>query len=167
MISIDHLPACKKYLEINWTKFNEPHMNHFWASVIVADFCDDEALEAFGGFNFDDSSDENGKRQLARLEQCIRQRRHRSLKFKAPDDLVALLGSRGVKTSQLTKAEDWWKAAEILFEFHVNRVQDPYSIAFQIRKIPKKQRKALADQNFRNLPPEWISDAENHARKLQ
>lgn len=167
MMSFATLPLCAARLGWNFTKFEEPAMNEYWAAVIVADFCHDEALAEYGGFNFEDRSVENGKRLLSRLEQCIRAKKHKVQKFVPPEDLKALLGSRGVKTSELKTADDFWNAAETLFHGFIHRVSDINAIAWQIRKIDKKKRKALADANLRKLPVEWLSKAENHARKLQ
>lgn len=167
MMSLATLPLCAARLGWNFTKFEDPAMNEYWAAVIVADFCHDDALAAFGGFDFEDRSVENGKLLLARLEQCIRAKKHKMPKFEAPEDLRALLGSRGVKTTELKTADEFWKAAETLFPGFIERANDIHAIAWQIRKIDKKQRKALADANLRKLPIEWLSKAENHARKLQ
>ena len=164
-LDVSAFPRCAKRLEWNFTQMSDPLMNEYWAAVIVADFCDDDAMEAFGGFNFDDRSPENGRQLLARLEACIAQKKHKTPKEALPSGLVSALGARGVKTSML-KPDDFWTTAEILFPGRIERKGDLSSLYQQIRSIPKKDRKALATANLRNLPGQWLSDAPVHARKL-
>lgn len=167
MIDASSHPRCIKRLDINFTNKTDPLMNDYWAAVIVADFCDDEALEAFGGFNFDDRSKENGRRLLDRLEVCIAQRRHRNFRIEIPDGLVAMLGARGIRTSVLSTEQGYWSVAMALFPGHLIRKPGLSSLHNQILRIPKKERKRLADANLRHVKAEFLSSAACHQRKLQ
>lgn len=165
-INVAHLPRCAKRLEINRTQMSDPLMNDYFAAVIVADFCDDEALAEFGGFDFDNRSPENGAALLARLEDCIQQKRHKVQKLQVPNALSAMLGARGIRTSMLKTEADWWTAAETLFPGVSSRKRGLAALHDAIVAIPKKQRKLLADANLHKIRPEWLSSASNHQHKL-
>ncbi|XHE14049.1 hypothetical protein PCC82_04685 [Agrobacterium deltaense] len=167
MIEASTHPRCTKRLQINFTNMNDPLMNDYWAAVIVADFCDDEALEDFGGFDFDDRSAGNGRNLLDRLEVCIAQKRHRIVRLEVPSGLVAMLGARGIKTSMLKTEGDYWSAAMTLFPGILKRKAGLYALHSQIVRIPKKERKRLADENLKKVKAEWLSSAQSHQRKLQ
>lgn len=166
-VALDSYPRCKRRLDLNFTRYDDPAMSNYWAAVIVADFCQDEALTEFGGFNFDDKSAANGARLLYRLEQLLKAGKRKVIKFVPDQALVSLLGSRGVKTSELKTADDFWRVGQTLFPGFVSRTKSIHDLAYQIRKIPKKKRKALADANFRRLPENWVSGSDAHRSKLQ
>lgn len=165
-VNVAHLPHCAKRLQINFTQMADPLMNDYWAAVIVADFCEDKALADFGGFNFDDRSPANGSALLARLEDCIRQKRHRVQRLDVPNGLSAMLGARGIKTSMLKTEADWWDAALTLFPGIKTRKRGLQALYNAIVLIPKKERKRLADANLHKIKPEWLSSASSHQHKL-
>lgn len=171
MINVSAYPLCAKKLKFQRVNLDEPTMTKFWAAVCVADDCLDEQLTDFGGFDFNDRSPENGGRLLKRLEEFLAQRQQRyaknSVRAKLADDgLIAMLGSRGIKTSMLKSEDDYWTAAEILFSGRIKRNGGLTSLYTQIHAIPKKQRKALANENLRKLPADWLSSATAHQAKL-
>lgn len=165
-LDVSAYPRCAKRLEINRTQMKDPLMNEYWAAVIVADFCHDEALQEFGGFNFDDRSPENGRQLLARLEDCFARKKHKVFKLEVPNALMAMLGARGIKTSMLKTDADWWEAAETLFPNLRTSKRGLPALHDAIVSIPKKERKRLADANLHRVRPEWLSSAPAHARKL-
>lgn len=157
MINMSAFPLCSARLKWNSTRHDDPQMNHYWAAVIVASFCHDEALTEFGGFDFDDRSDANGIALLARLEACIKARRHKVAKMTTPVVLAALLGSRGVKTSALKSEHDYALASEVLFSPALKRDVPFSELVDAVKTIPKHVRKANAAANLMSLPAEWVS----------
>ncbi|KEA07155.1 hypothetical protein [Rhizobium rhizogenes] len=164
MINVSGFPLCSKRLQFQRAKLTEESMTIYWAAVAVAADLDDEKLTNFGGFDFNDMSDENGSKLLGRLEQFIRS----GLAAKARSDqgglseaevsVRAFLGANGVKVSRLKSLDDYWKAATTLWSDHIEaspKVRDIYTLRFQISKISKKQRSKKARANVSKLPAEW------------
>lgn len=174
MLNVSAYPQCAKRLHFQRANLSDPLMKPIWAAVCVAEDFTDEDLAEFGGFNFDDYSDENGFRQLSRLEEFIVDRRRKakelenspefirkakmaeSARIGASEGLKAFLGSRGVKTSALASEDDYWTASETLFPGHIKRQGGLSSLYVQIQAIPKKMRGELGRTNMRNLPPHWL-----------
>ncbi|OCJ12497.1 hypothetical protein A6U86_05600 [Rhizobium sp. AC27/96] len=165
MINVSGFPLCAKRLQFQRAKLNDGGMTAYWAAVAVAADLDDEKLTQFGGFNFNDMSEDNGQKLLGRLEQFIRaglaNRKAKSDVSNvtaAESSVRAFLGSNGVKVSKLNGIEDYWKAARLLWGDLVEetpKVRDVYTLVFQLVRIPKKQRPRLARKNIAALPAEW------------
>jgi hypothetical protein len=169
MINVSPYPQCARILHFQKCNLAEEAFTPYWAAINVASAQSDEQLTDFGGFNFRDQSDTNGRKLLKRLEEFLTQKAQRYAKNSvlASDTLKALLGSRGVKTSALKTEDDYWKAAETLFPGRIARNGGFTSLAVQIHSIPKKERKRLGAANLRNVPIEWISNASVHQQKLR
>jgi hypothetical protein len=165
MINVSGFPLCAKRLEFQRAKLNDDGMTHYWAAVAVAIDLDDEKLTKFGGFDFNDMSEDNGRKLLGRLEQFIKAGlANRKARSDAGDmtaaetSIRAFLGSNGVKVSKLNGIEDYWRAARILWGDLVEekpKVRDVYTLVFQLNRIPKKQRPKTARSNVSKLPQEW------------
>lgn len=162
MINVSAFPLCAARLMWNRTSHDDPQMNHYWAAVIVASFCHDEALTTFGGFDFDDRSDANGVKLLARLEACIRAGKHKVDKFIPPPALASLLGSRGIRTSGLRSEIDYVLAAHALFSPALKQDVAFANLVDEIKAIPKPVRKANATANIKFLPEDWVSEKRRH-----
>jgi len=158
MLNMSSYPQCARILHFQQANLNDPAMNHYWAAACVASAQSDALLTDFGGFNFDDRSPANGKKLLARMEEFLTDRSQRSAANYAfaSDGLKSLLGSRGIKTSELKSEDDYWAAAEILFPGHINRLGGFSSLYVQITAIPKKLRGELGRANLRHIPKEWL-----------
>ncbi len=164
-VNVSSFPLCAKRLQFQKAKLNDDGMTAYWAAVAVAADLDDEKLTEFGGFNFNDMSEDNGQKLLGRLEQFIREGlSHRKAKSDignvtaAETSVRAFLGSNGVKVSKLNGIDDYWRAARILWGDLVEenpKVRDVYTLVFQLNRIPKKQRPKLARANAAALPAEW------------
>ncbi|ENN86040.1 hypothetical protein RHSP_31761 [Rhizobium freirei PRF 81] len=165
MINVSGFPLCAKRLQFQRAKLNDDGMTHYWAAVAVATDLDDEKLTKFGGFDFNDMSEDNGQKLLGRLELFIKAGlANRKAKSGAGDmtaaetSIRAFLGSNGVKVSKLNGIEDYWRAARILWGDLVQespKVRDVYTLVFQLNRIPKKQRPKTARANVSKLPQEW------------
>lgn len=165
-VNVSSYPFCAARLNWNFTRLDDPLMKPYWAAVIVADWCDDEEMEKFGGFDFNDRSDENGQKLLARLEQFLRAGNGKKT-LSASGDMSAAeasvrsyLGANGVKVSKLDGLDDYWTAALTLWPDHVERkpkVRDIYTLRFQLDRIPKKKRPKIARSNLLRLPTEWCA----------
>lgn len=168
MINVSPYPQCARILRFQNCNLGEEKFTLYWAAVNVASAQSDDQLADFGGFNFRDKSDSNGRKLLERLEAFLTRKAQRYAKNSvlASDTLKALLGSRGVKTSALKSEDDYWKAAETLFPGRIARNGGFTSLAVQIHSIPKKERKRLGSANLRNIPSEWLSEALVHQVKL-
>jgi hypothetical protein len=168
VINVSAYPLCAKRLHFQNVNFTDDKFTKYWAAVNVAFDLPDTQLTHFGGFDFSDRSDKNGAKLLSRLEEFLIKRGQRLAgnNFAATEALKALLGSRGIKTSMLKSEDDYWTAAEILFSGRIKRNGGLTSLYTQIHAIPKKQRKALANENLRKLPADWLSSAPAHLAKL-
>lgn len=158
MLDVSRYPQCARILRFQQANLNDPLMDYWHAAVCVASAQSDALMTEFGGFNFDDRSSANGRKQLARLEEYLKDRSQRAAGNYgfASEGLKALLGSRGLKTSALKSEDDYWAAAETLFPGHINRSGGFTSLYVQITAIPKKQRGALGRENLGRLPAEWL-----------
>lgn len=168
MINVSAYPLCAKRLHFQNVNFTDEKFTKYWAAVNVAFDLPDTQLTEFGGFNFNDRSPANGAKLFKRLEEFLVRRGQRLAgnNFAAAVELKAMLGSRGIKTSMLKSEDDYWTAAEILFSGRIKRNGGLTSLYTQIHAIPKKQRKALANENLRKLPADWLSSAPAHRAKL-
>ncbi|MBB3411253.1 hypothetical protein FHT87_005206 [Rhizobium sp. BK316] len=169
MLNVSAYPFCAARLKFQRCNLSEEGFTKFWAAVNVATDLDDDALTEFGGFNFDDRSDENGERLLSRLELFIRTK-VAGKKAKsdignmssAESSVRAFLGANGVKVGKLDGIEDYWRAARILWGDRIDanpKVKDVYTLVFQLNRIPKKQRPKIARGNKSLLPNEWRAAA--------
>jgi hypothetical protein len=169
VIDLARYPLCAKSLHFQRVNLAETGFTTYWAAACVAGEFTDEALEKFGGFNFDDRSDENGQHLLARLELMLVARQERSRKStakrqahtqKQEDDkltferVTAFLGTYGLKPSQFVTHEDYWTAASALWP---GKICKPAALTMsgllaQITAIPKKERSSLARRNFPLIP---------------
>lgn len=149
------LPNCVE--RIKWSRTRRDDIDAYTAAVLVASYCHDDAMAAFGGFDFSDRSDENGIALLRRLEACIGAGRHKDKRSDFPNSLVSLIGARGVRTSELKSKADFVLAAQAIFSPAISGEVRFDGLEVAIKAIPKKDRKALADRNMRNLPSEWLS----------
>jgi hypothetical protein len=168
-LNVSAYPLCAAKLKFQRADLNDPLMTPYWAAVCVAFDIRDADLAEKGGFNFNSRTDINGKALLSGLEAILRDRSHRTVANAgfAHSGLVALLGSRGVKTSALKSEDDYWTAAETLFPGQITRNGGMTALYVQINAIPKNARKRFVLENLRKLPSEWLSSSSAHARKLQ
>ncbi|QIG75045.1 hypothetical protein EVC14_047 [Rhizobium phage RHph_I3_18] len=166
MISLAAFPLCARRLGYQNVNLSDETFTEYWAAVNVAFDLPDTQLTDFGGFNFNDRSDKNGKKLLKRLEEFLNNRaqRYAANNFYASEGLKASLGARGVKTSMLKSEEDYWTAAETMFPGCIKRNGGLTSLYAQIHAIPKKKRQALGTENLRKLPVEWLSKASGRAK---
>lgn len=167
-VNVSAYPQCANRLKFQYASLTDPLMTPYWAAVCVAFDISDKALAEHGGFNFNDISDANGRKLLAELEKFLikRQQSRASASVLASNELRAMLGGRGIKTSMLTSEDDYWTAAETLFPGRIRRMGGTFALYQQILRIPKKERKRLADANLRRINPEWLSSASSHQHKL-
>lgn len=157
-LNLTAYPQCAQRLHFQRANLNEAGFTNYWAAACVASGLSDTLLTDFGGFDFDDRSDANGKKLLSRLEQFFADGSQRAAgnSVFASEGLKAFLGSRGVKTSELKTEDDYWTAAEILFSGRIKRTGGFSSLYLQIQSIPKKERGALGRSNVHKLPVEWL-----------
>ena len=168
-VNVASYPLCAKRLQFQRAKLNDDGMTHYWAAVAVASDLDDEKLTKFGGFDFNDMSEDNGRKLLGRLEQFIKVGlANRKAKSDAGNmaaaemSVRAFLGANGVKVSKLNGIEDYWRASRILWGDLVEenpKVRDVYTLVFQLKQIPKKKRPKTARANVSKLPQEWRAAA--------
>lgn len=164
-------PQCASRLHFQRVNLADELMKPIWAAVCVAEDFKDKDLTKFGGFNFDDYSDENGYRQLGRLEQFMAARReeqntaafHRKQEAEQKDireRAKAFLGSIGIKVSKLASDDEYWAVAAILWPGHVNKPDRPTFADFvkQISSMNKKARPRLARENLKHVPSHLVSD---------
>jgi hypothetical protein len=158
MLNVAAYPHCARILHYQQANLADPAMTYYWAAACVASAQSDTLMTEFGGFNFDDRSPENGKKQLVRMEAFLRDKGHQSARNHtlASEGLKALLGSRGIKTSELKSEDDYWTAAETLFPGHIKRIAGLSSLYTQITAIPKKLRGELGRANLGRIPEEWL-----------
>lgn len=172
MINISAYPRCAKSLHFQRVNMNETGFTLYWAAACVSAEFSDDALDKEGGFNFDDRSDENGARLLAKLEQMLVERSQRTKSTRSKFDnkaktadkdtfnrVTAFLGTYGVKPSLLVTHEDYWNAAAKLWP---GKVVKPQALTMdgllsQIVAIPKKERSAMARANITKLPLKIVS----------
>lgn len=165
MINVSGFPLCAKRLQFQRAKLNEEAMTPYWAAVCVAFDIDDEKLVEFGGFDFNDMSEDNGRKLLGRLEQFIaaglsakKAKTDTGGITAAEISVRAFLGANGVKVSKLSGIDDYWTAAYALWSDEIEvkpKVRDAYTLVFQINRIAKKQRSRLARANYLNLAEDW------------
>lgn len=164
MIDVSPYPMCAARLKFFRANLSEPSLTYYWAAVAIVADMSDKALKRFGGFNFSDKSEENGKRLLARLDQFIRNGLPKKAKSDqggmtpAENSVRAMLGANGIKVSKLAGVDDYWTAARALWPDHVEerpRVADIYTLNFQLQKIPKKARGKLAKANLHVVQQAW------------
>jgi hypothetical protein len=167
VIKVSAYPLCAKRLHFQNVNFSDEKFTEYWAAVNVAYDLPDTQLTDFGGFDFTDRSDKNGRKLLKRLEEFLnnRSQRYAANNFAASEGLKASLGARGVKTSMLKSDDDYWTAAATMFPGCIKRNGGLTSLYAQIHVIPKKKRQALAKENLRKLPADWLSKAPAHASK--
>lgn len=163
MIDMSPYPMCAARLKFFRANLSETGFTYYWAAVALVADIKDAALRNFGGFDFSDKSDANGKKLLARLEQFIRDGLPKKAKsdvggMSASENSVrALLGAFGIKVSKLNGVEDYWSAARVLWPGHIDaepKVADVFTLNFQMNRISKTKRK-IARQNIKNVRREW------------
>lgn len=167
-------PQCAKRLHFQRTRMDEKGFNAFWAAACVADGFRDEDLTEFGGFDFDTRTEENGYRQLGRLEQFMAHRRavakqnENSPAFNrryAPqannirERVKSMIGAYGVKAGKISTEEEFWSVAAVLWPGRIVMPAVPRlsDLVKQITAIDKKDRRE-ARENRRALPPHLRSE---------
>lgn len=168
-LNVSAYPLCATRLRFQRADLNDPLMNHYWAAVCVADEIRDRDLADFGGFNFNTRTDENGRELPSNLEKLLakRQQNRAANSSFASNELRAMLGARGIKTSKLESENDYWTVAETLFAGRIKRTGGMSDLLLQICRINKKDRARLTAANLKNIDPDLLSDAAIHVRKLQ
>ncbi|MBN7804869.1 hypothetical protein JZX86_05760 [Agrobacterium rosae] len=168
-LNVSAYPLCATRLRFQRADLNDPLMNHYWAAICVADEIRDRELADFGGFNFNTRTDENGRELLSNLEKLLakRQQNRAANSSFASNELRAMLGARGIKTSKLESENHYWAVAEILFAGRIQRTGGMSDLLLQICRINKKDRARLTAANLKNIDPDLLSDAAIHVRKLQ
>lgn len=159
-MAIHDFPRCAAYLKGARYKLNDPDMDDYGWAVALSHTWTDEFLVEDGRVNFDTMS---GTAILTEFERLFRdgwkQKSSDAPTFSMPaadmDKLRAFLGSRGIKTSLLTK-DAYWEVASILWPDHVENdpskpLDDLLSI---ISNLSKKQRQA-AHRNLSKVPARW------------
>lgn len=159
MINVSAYPQCAKRLHFQNCNLNDDKFTPFWAAVNVASDIPDASLSKFGGFDFSDRSERNGRKLLSRLEEFFshRAQRYAANSFAATEGLKSSLGARGIMTSMLASEDDYWTAAETLFPGRIKRAEGITALYNQIHSIPKKERQRLATANFGSIRKEWRS----------
>jgi hypothetical protein len=151
---------CAQRLHFQRCNLAETGFNAYWAAACVADAFTDEALTEFGGFDFDTRTEENGYRQLGRLEQFMAGRRRRANLRKHDvegtanrERVKAFIGAYGVKTGKIASDDDFWAVAEVLWPGRIVKPTVPKmaDLVSQITAISKADRK-VARENSRRLP---------------
>ena len=164
MIDVSPYPMCAARLNFYRANIAEQGFTYYWAAVALVADISDKALKRFGGFDFSDKSDENGKRLLARLDQFIRKSLPKKAKsgkgrmIPAEASVRAILGANGIKVSKLGGITDYWIAAQSLWPDHVEvrpKVADITALNLQLQSIPKKVRGRSAKANIRFARDEW------------
>lgn len=157
MINVSAYPLCAGRLHFQKANLSDPLMTKYWAAVCVAYDLSDVQLTDFGGFNFSDRSDANGKKLLKRLEEFLKDKAQRAAANSAysHNGLRAMFGAYGVKTSKLESENDYWTVAEILFPGAAERNGGLTALYTQISKLPKKARGREARANLAKLQAEW------------
>lgn len=173
-LNLSAYPLCAKSLHFQRVRLDEAGFTLYWAAACVSAEFSDEAMAKFGGFNFDDHSDENGEHLLARLELMLVDRARRSGKTAAKlqaraqkqdsdkltfDRVTAFLGTYGLKPSMFVTHEDYWNAAAKLWPGKIVKPQalTMNGLLSQIVAIPKKERSALARANVVKFSREVLS----------
>lgn len=90
-------------------------------------------------------------------------------KTKAPDpwkSLNALLGVYGVMTSRLMSNQDYWTCAKALWGKKITGFGEVLELQKQIKGMSKQERRNLAVKNIKNLPEQFISQADVHQYRL-
>jgi hypothetical protein len=182
MLNLSAYPQCAKRLHFQHVRLDETGFNAFWAAACVADEFKDEDLTEFGGFDFDTVTEENGYRQLGRLEQFMAHRRvvakqnENSPAFVARqkaraavdkalfDRLKAFLGAYGLKPSAMQTDDDYWLCAMTLWP-SITRAESAGlgSILNQIEKMTKKGRSRIARENYHKVPREFHANGKGAA----
>ncbi len=171
MLNLAAYPQCAQRLHFQRVNLSDELMKPIWAAVCVAEDFKDRDLTQFGGFDFSDYSEENGYRQLARLEQFMASRKaqqntvafHRKQEAEQKDireRAKALLGSNGVKVSKIASDDEYWTVAAILWPGLVSKPDDATLPDFikQVTDIGKKQRPKMARANLKHVPAHLISE---------
>jgi hypothetical protein len=159
-LNLSSYPQCAKHLHFQRCRLDEQGFTAYWAAACVAEDFKDKDLTEFGGFDFDDRSDENGYRQLGRLEEFMAHRRRITKQGEDSDAFLerrrmaasdgfervkAFLGAYGVKTGKIASDDEFWAVAEVLWP---GRIQKPAVATFsellkQITAITKQARKSV------------------------
>jgi hypothetical protein len=150
--TIERFPRCKAYLKAMGCKFLDSNWNNYWAAVLLADAFDDGDLIEAGI----DYSTMQGSKLLSILESLFSVKREKAaakVQKMRSAELVAYLGSRGVKTSALKNDDDFVKAALILWPFIDKQIRYDQLLG-QLMGMSKKTRRR-ANENLHNLPPDW------------
>ena len=74
MINMSAFPFCARKLKFQRVDLNDPNMSRYWAAVCVASDLVDDQLTDFGGIDFSDRSEQNGRNLLNRLELFLERR---------------------------------------------------------------------------------------------
>lgn len=181
-LDLSAYPQCAKRLHFQRCRMDDKGFNAFWAAACVAEDFTDEDLTEFGGFDFDTKTEENGYRQLGRLEQFMAHRRavakqnENSPAFLAKqkvrfafdkasfDRLKAFLGAYGLKPSTMQTDDDYWLCAMTLWP-SITR-SEGWDIGFilsQIEKMAKKERSRIARENYHKVPREFQANGKGAA----
>jgi len=156
--TIDRFPRCAAYLKGMGVNVEKHPISNYYAAVILADKFEESEYEE----HKIDFSLNSGTELLAAIERMFFSKK--VSKAQKPQEklsdgdyirLMAFIGSRGVKTSELLKSDDIWKAAMILWP-KIKRGTDLNDLFLQIKMFSKAQRK-VANENIKNLPENWIA----------
>ena len=153
--TISRFPRLVAYMRGMGCNVERHPISDYWAAVILSDKFTDSQFAA-QNVNFADTS---GSVLLATIDRMFRLPTERKDKAKTgisesgKVQLMAFLGSRGVKTSKLNGDDDVWKAAIVLWPT-IQRGSDLGSLVRQISSFSKAKRKS-ANVNIKNLPENW------------
>lgn len=159
-LNLSPYPQCAKRLHFQRCRLDEQGFNAYWASLCVAEDFTDEALTKFGGFNFDDRSEENGYRHLGLLEQFMAGRYRRANLRKHDiegtanrERVKSYIGAYGVKTGKIASDDEFWAVAAVLWPERIVKPAVPKmaDLVSQIEAISKAERK-MARDNRKRLP---------------
>lgn len=155
--TIGRFPRCASYLKGMGVNVEKHPISNYYAAVILADKFDDAKYEKHKV----DFSSCSGSELLTVIERMFYSAKLDRLKKPAwlseslMVQLMAFLGSRGVKTSMLENDDDVWKAALTLWP-KLKKSGDMANLVDQIKSFSKAQRK-VANENLKKLPKNWIA----------
>lgn len=173
-LDLSAYPQCAKRLHFQRCRMDDKGFNAFWAAACVAEDFTDEDLTAFGGFDFDTRTEENGYRQLGRLEQFMAHRRavaqqnenspefyrrHQPQATNTRERVKSLIGAYGVKAGKIALDDEFWAVASVLWPGRIVKPAVPRlsDLVDQITAIDKKDRREARD-NRKALPAHLRSD---------
>jgi len=172
LLDISAYPNCAKRLHFQRVNLDEKGFGAFWAAACVAEDFADEALTEYGGFNFDDRSEENGYRQLDRLEEFMRyrrqlakenenspayERRYNPVRSVERERIKSIIGScAGIKSGKIASDDELWAVAAALWPDHIVKPAVPKlsDLVSQIDAMSKDERRV--PREIRRLLPSHL-----------